>query len=43
MEVLQGHFKEGDTVLVDNDAGRLVFRKASPAAAPEPELATAAS
>jgi len=36
MEVLQGHFHEGDTVLVDNEAGHLVFRKAEER---EPELA----
>src|SRR5581483_10711043 len=41
LEVLEGHFKEGDTVLVDNEGGKLVFRKASSEAAPEPELAAA--
>jgi ATP-dependent Clp protease ATP-binding subunit ClpB len=40
MEVLQGHFKEGDTVLVDNEGGRLAFRKAEEAA-PERELVAA--
>ncbi|HEV3310117.1 MAG TPA: ATP-dependent chaperone ClpB [Chloroflexota bacterium] len=44
MEVLQGRFKEGDTILVDNDGGSLVFRRAGEApAAPEPEPAGAAS
>jgi ATP-dependent Clp protease ATP-binding subunit ClpB len=38
LEVLQGHFSEGETVLVDNDAGTIVFRKAG-----EPELVAAAS
>jgi ATP-dependent Clp protease ATP-binding subunit ClpB len=28
LEVLQGHFKEGDTVTVDNHGGKLVFRRA---------------
>jgi ATP-dependent Clp protease ATP-binding subunit ClpB len=42
MEVLQGHFGEGDTVLVDNDAGRLIFRNAEEAK-PERALAGATS
>ena len=40
MEALQGHFKEGDTVEVDNEGGKLVFKKAAEAE-PEREPATA--
>jgi ATP-dependent Clp protease ATP-binding subunit ClpB len=36
MEVLQGHFQEGDTVAVDNEGGQLVFKKAQ-----TPEVAAA--
>src|SRR5579884_3487261 len=42
MEVLQGRFKEGDTVLVDNDGGHLVFRRPEETE-PERELAGAAA
>ena len=36
MEVLQGHFREGDTVVVDSDAGQIVFKKSE---TPEPAAA----
>ena len=39
MEMLQGHFKEGDTVLVENDSGKLVFKAKH--RSPEPELTAA--
>jgi ATP-dependent Clp protease ATP-binding subunit ClpB len=42
MEVLQGRFKEGDTVEVENEGGRLAFKKAAEAE-PERELATGAA